>query len=211
MRDLIQTTGMVLYAAPVGEFDKRLILLTGDRGKITAFARGAKRTGSLLRAASRPFAFGTFTLSETRDAYNLYGAEIENYFEGLEQDVSAPATPPILLNSPNTGRRSGEKMPRLSPVLPRPPKTALPNKLVQRIFELKIMVINGEYTEDPPLRAGDSARYAWQYVIYAPIEKLYTFLLKEDAFAQFAANVERNKRAYVDKSFHSLEILQTIT
>ena len=87
MRDLIQTTGMVLYAAPVGEFDKRLILLTGDRGKITAFARGAKRTGSLLRAASRPFAFGIFTLSETRDAYNLYGAEIENYFEGLEQDV----------------------------------------------------------------------------------------------------------------------------
>ena len=204
MRDLIQTTGMVLYAAPVGEFDKRLILLTGDRGKITAFARGAKRTGSLLRAASRPFAFGTFTLSETRDAYNLYGAEIENYFEGLEQDVECACYASYFAEFAEYFGREGLEAREMLRLLYQSfralLKPALPNKLVQR-----------EYTEDPPLRAGDSARYAWQYVIYAPIEKLYTFLLKEDAFAQFAANVERNKRAYVDKSFHSLEILQTIT
>ena len=94
MRDLIQTTGMVLYAAPVGEFDKRLILLTGDRGKITHLPAGEAHWK--LTACGKPaFAFGTFTLSETRDAYNLYGAEIENYFEGLEQDVECAATPPI--------------------------------------------------------------------------------------------------------------------
>ena len=88
MRDLIQTTGMVLYAAPVGEFDKRPDSPDGETAeKSRHLPTRAKRTGSLLRAASRPFAFGTFTLSETRDAYNLYGAEIENYFEGLEQDV----------------------------------------------------------------------------------------------------------------------------
>ena len=90
-------------------------------------------------------------------------------------------------------------------------KPALPNKLVQRIFELKIMVINGEYTEDPPLRAGDSARYAWQYVIYAPIEKLYTFLLKNECICTICGECGADKRAYIDKSFHSLEILQTIT
>ena len=194
MRDLIQTTGMVLYAAPVGEFDKRLILLTGDRGKITAFARGAKRTGSLLRAASRPFAFGTFTLSETRDAYNLYGAEIENYFEGLEQDVECACYASYFAEFAEYFGREGLEAREMLRLLYQSfralLKPALPNKLVQRIFELKIMVINGEYP---------------------PIEKLYTFHLKEDAFAQFAANVERNKRAYVDKSFHSLEILQTIT
>ena len=87
MRDLVQATGMVLMAAPSGEYDKRLVILTKERGKITAFARGAKRPGSLLRAPGRPFAFGSFTLAQGRDAYSLYGAEIENYFEGLEKDV----------------------------------------------------------------------------------------------------------------------------
>ena len=123
---------------------------------------------------------------------------IENYSEGLEQDVECACYASYFAEFAEyfRKRRCGgkEKCLRLlyqsfRALL----KPALPNKLVQRIFELKIMVINGEYTEDPPLRAGDSARYARQYVIYAPIEKLHTFLLKEDAFAQFAANVERNK------------------
>lgn len=141
MRDLIQTTGMVLYAAPVGEFDKRLILLTGDRGKITAFARGAKRTGSLLRAASRPFAFGTFTLSETRDAYNLYGAEIENYFEGLEQDVECACYASYFAEFAEYFGREGLEAREMLRLLYQSfralLKPALPNKLVQRIFELK--------------------------------------------------------------------------
>ena len=205
---------MVLYAAPVGEFDKRLILLTGDRGKITAFARGAKRTGSLLRAASRPSHLEPSHFLETRDAYNLYGAEIENYFEGLEQDVECACYASYFAEFAEYLGREGLEAREMLRLLYQSfralLKPALPNNLYSA-SRIKIMVINGEYTEDPPLRAGDSARYAWQYVIYAPIEKLYTFLLKEDAFAQFAANVERNKRAYVDKSFHSLEILQTIT
>ena len=154
-------------------------------------------------------------LSHLESSHFLYGAEIENYFEGLEQDVECACYASYFAEFAEYFGREGLEAREMLRLLYQSfralLKPALPNKLVQRIFELKIMVINGEYTEDPPLRAGDSARYAWQYVIYAPIEKLYTFLLKEDAFAQFAANVERNKRAYVDKSFHSLEILQTIT
>ena len=37
MREAVTLNGMVLLSAPSGEFDRRLVLLTTGRGKITAF------------------------------------------------------------------------------------------------------------------------------------------------------------------------------
>ena len=60
MREAVNLAGIVLKSSPVGEYDRRLVILTRERGKLTAFARGAKRPGNALMAASRPFVFGNF-------------------------------------------------------------------------------------------------------------------------------------------------------
>lgn len=55
MADQIKVRGMVISSSPIGENDKRVVMLTKEKGKISAFVRGARRPGNHLMAASDSF------------------------------------------------------------------------------------------------------------------------------------------------------------
>ena len=210
MREQISVTGMVLMAAPVGEYDRRLVILTRGRGKITAFARGVRRPGNQLMAAAAPFVFGKFLLYEGRDAYTLAGAEVENYFREIAGDMEAACYGSYFLELADYYGRENidatETLRLLYQSLRALLKPSVPNRLVKPVYELKLMEINGEYRELPLGRLNDSTLYAWQYVLAAPVESLYTFTLTDQVLGEFVRCVEQNKERFIDKTFHSLDI-----
>ena len=210
-------TGMVLSAAPVGDYDKLVVLLTRERGKIRAFARGARRPGSALMAAANAFAFGEFQIYEGRTSYTMSQASIQNYFGELMTDFEGACYGQYFLEFADYYTREnadGSDFLKLAYQSLRALLVpSLPRKLVRYIYELKAMKYSGEcpqtFEQFSDWNLNPSTEYALQYVVAASVEKLYTFLLTEEVFAEFARVVTWLRKHYVEHRFKSLEILET--
>lgn len=149
MKELVPLTGMVLSAMPVGDYDKRMIVLTKERGKITVFARGARRQGSGYLAACDPFVFGTFEVFEGKSAYSLGKANVRNYFRELSQDLSGALYGFYFLEMAayytQENMDAADFLNLLYLTLRAVLNTSLDNRLVRRVYELRVLVLQGEY------------------------------------------------------------------
>lgn len=208
-------TGMILKQMPIGEYDRRICLLTKERGKISAFAKGARRPNSRLAAASNPFCFGTFKLYEGRNSYTVADAEIQNYFEELMTDYEGAyygmyfAEVADYYTRENNDEREMLKL--LYQSLRALCSSALKNPLVRVIFELKAIVVNGEYPGAPADKnLAESTLYALNYIEKTPVEKLYTFTVTDEIFKELQSVSTEYCRRFMDRSFKSLEILMTL-
>ncbi len=143
-----KVTGIVLSGTPVGEYDKRLVILTKERGKISAFARGARRPKSSLLAASEPFTFGEFTIYRGRDSYTVSSVEVGNYFAELREDLEDIYTGMYFCEVADYFTRENldarEILKLLYQSLRALKVPSLSRRLVKLIYEFKIIALNGE-------------------------------------------------------------------
>lgn len=148
MTGQVKLTGMVLVSMPVGDYDRRITILTKERGKISAFAKGARKPTSALLGCSQPFAFGEFLLYEGKSSYSVVGAEIRNYFPELRNDMGAIYYAMYFCEfccyMTKENLEAGELLKLLYMSLRALSKPSLDKRLVRRIFELRFLAVNGE-------------------------------------------------------------------
>lgn len=144
----ITVTGMVISAIPIGEYDKRVVILTKERGKIAAFAKAARRQGNALGGAVMPFSFGEFTLYEGRTTYTLVSASISNYFAELRNDVEGAYYGFYFMDIANYYAKEANDETQALKLLYQTfralVKPSIPNRLIRCIYELRAISINGE-------------------------------------------------------------------
>ncbi len=216
MSEELKVTGMVLSAAPSAEYDRRVVLLTRERGKIAAFARGARRPTSRLLAAAAPFAFGTFTVYAGRSSYTLLDADITNYFQEMKADFEQTCYGIYFAEVADYYSRENLDASGLLKLLYVSLRALsnphLENELVRSVFEMRAMMLDGEYpcdvAEDGSLC--ESTRYALSYVMQAPVQKLYTFRLKPEILKEFRDVQERIMKKNTGHEFKSLEMIKTL-
>ena len=82
----ITARGLVLREYEAGESDKRLLLLCKELGRITVYARGARKPKSKILALAQLFTYADFVLAAGRGFYSVTQGDIIESFYNLRAD-----------------------------------------------------------------------------------------------------------------------------
>ena len=212
MQEQIRDKGIIIKAEPIGEYDRRVVILTENRGKISAFARGARRPNSKFVASTNPFVFGNISLFAGRNSYTLTDMEAVEYFDSLRLDFDKSMYGMYFLELADYYTRENnddrDMLKLLFVSLKALSRGLIDNSLIRAIFELRAVAVNGEFPGLELRSMSETAEYTIKFIISADFAKLYSFTLKDEVMNE----VINYSALVVDKmihhSFNSLLLLE---
>ncbi|MCR4716323.1 MAG: DNA repair protein RecO [Lachnospiraceae bacterium] len=243
----VELNGIVLSSSNLGDYDKRIVVLTKEKGKAVIFAKGARKMNSPLTAACQTFAFGTFKVYEGKN-YNLNEASIKDYFVELREDIEGLYRGfyfcEMVEHFTVEGSQDVDILNLLYVALTALRKKQMRASLIQIAFEMRIMASFGlgmevsscllcgkEETEkehnlvrfssskggmlcaDCAKEAGytlpvsSSSLYAMQYILSAPLSRLFGFDLKSENEMELAKISKDYIKTQVNHKFKSLDFI----
>ncbi len=204
-----------MKAEPIGEYDRRIVILTREKGKITVFAKGARRQNNRFLATTTPFCFGEFKLFAGQNSFSLSEVNVTNYFEPVRSDFELAFYGMYFLELADYYARENNDEKQLLKLLYQSlaalTYSELNKEFVKVIYEMKAIMINGEFPGVPEYREDLSgAERAIRYLWDTPADKVYSFRVSEAVFAELKAISEKICKQAIDRQMKSLEMLQNI-
>ena len=101
--------GLVVREMAWGENDKRIVLLTADRGRVSVLAKGARSMRSKYTNTTCLFTYGNFEITERNGYAWLGGASVIESFWGIRDDIDRLALASYIVDV--AGELTGEEEP----------------------------------------------------------------------------------------------------
>lgn len=139
--------GLVLREVNYKESDKILTVLTAEEGKLTVSARGCRKKGSAIAAASQLLVWSEFTLYEYQGRWAVKEAITERRFDAVRTDLDKLSLASYFAEVTETLAEEGQAEPELLSLtlnsLHALEKLSLPTALIKTAFEWKAMALAG--------------------------------------------------------------------
>lgn len=232
MANEVTLHGIVLSSMPVGDYDRRLTILTAERGRITVFAKGARRPTGAFSACTLCFTYAEFVVFEGREAYNLKAALKPHFFDSLNGNLEATCYGMYFCELAGHLTRDGlaepGQMKLLYMALLALSKGVMPPRLIRSVYELRALSIYGEgmktygmyyvgrYDGLVPddcagaVKISETTLYTVQFIFRTPIKELFSFNLKPEYLDELCRITDDYVGRHIDRKLKSLEVLESM-
>ena len=203
-------SGIVIREQVKGESNKQIVVLAKGLGRVILSARGARKANSRLLAATQLFCYADFVVYEGKGFYSINQAELQKSFYDLRTDIDkfseAMYLTELVDRSCPAGMEQDEVLELLYYAFSVMEKGTLPPKLISRIFELKLLQINGLFAPEECHICGESERDIYfdgrlgaffceehrtgnSIFVYDAVRKAFHHVLSRDGKAVFGFNL----------------------